>query len=154
MKMGLVLVRDTYNDDSTIGKLHLDGNFICDTLEDRCRNIKIKDKTAIPSGTYEVIIRYSNRFERELPALLEVPYFDGILIHPGNTSHDSSGCILVGDRDKHNPNFVGNSRNTFAVIFPMIQESLKKDRLFINIYGGFNREDFETAKRLGIKPND
>ena len=92
----------------TIGELFVDGRYVCDTLEDRCRpnGVKVKGKTAIPSGTYRIDMdtvspkfsRYSQykRIGGKLPRLVDVAMFDGILIHIGNTVADTDGCILVG----------------------------------------------------------
>jgi hypothetical protein len=92
----------------TIGKLYIDGEFFCDTLEDtdRDRNKngslndegegKVYGETAIPYGTYDVRLSMSPRFGRVLPELLNVPHFTGIRIHRGNTHHHTHGCILVG----------------------------------------------------------
>lgn len=97
----LLLKRIAYRDTYTIGKLYVDGVYFCDTLEDKVRNLnrepKIPGKTAIPAGKYKLIINTSARFKRLLPRLLDVPHFDGILIHRGNTPEDTSGCILVGE---------------------------------------------------------
>ena len=86
--------------DYTVGRLYVDGEFFCNTLEDVVRDLpkekKVYGKTAIPAGTYKVVYNWSPKFSRNLPRLLDVPYFDGILIHPGNTAVDSAGCILVG----------------------------------------------------------
>ena len=99
--MKLTLKRIAKRDSYTIGKLYLEGEYFCDTLEDRVRDLnrekKIPGETAIPAGRYDVIVNVSPRFKRELPRLLNVPHFDGILIHRGNTAKDSSGCILVGE---------------------------------------------------------
>ena len=85
----------------TIGKMYLDGAYFCDTLEDKVRDLvneaKVMHETAIPSGTYNVIVNLSPKFGRDLPRLENVPYFTGILIHRGNTDKDTSGCILVGE---------------------------------------------------------
>lgn len=84
----------------TVGRLYVDGKLYCNTLEDVVRDLdkeaKVPGKTAIPAGTYKVIFNWSPKFGRNLPRLLNVPHFDGILIHPGNTADDSAGCILVG----------------------------------------------------------
>jgi hypothetical protein len=95
--MELMLLREPSVDGCTIGKLSVDGGFECFTLEDVIRNgPKVADQTAIPPGRYRVVITMSNRFHRMLPELVNVPGFEGIRIHPGNTATDTSGCILVG----------------------------------------------------------
>lgn len=108
-------------DSSTIGELTIDGKFECYTLEDKERDVKIKCETAIPKGTYKVIINQSNRFKKLLPLVLNVPNFEGIRIHPGNTNHDTEGCILVGrTRSK---DFIGQSRKAFATLFAKMKEA-------------------------------
>ena len=93
----------------TIGKMYIDGKYFCDTIEDTDRGlrqdmqvteikrIKVMHETAIPAGTYKVIVNMSPAKGRLLPRLLDVPGFEGILIHRGNTAADSSGCIIVGE---------------------------------------------------------
>lgn len=97
----LLLVRIFKGEKYTIGKLYVDGEYFCDTLEDKVRNLPVEKKvmheTAIPAGEYEVRITYSPKFKRNLPLLLGVPYFTGIRIHRGNTPGDTFGCILVGE---------------------------------------------------------
>ena len=91
----------------TVGRLYMDGKLFCNTLEDKVADVnrngefdglerKVPGKTAIPYGTYKIFYGWSPRFGRNLPRLLNVTAFDGILIHPGNTAEDSAGCILVG----------------------------------------------------------
>ena len=104
---------------STIGELLVDGIFQCYTLEDTERPVKIKNETAIPKGTYKVIINKSNRFKRLLPLLLNVPNFEGVRIHSGNTNHDTEGCILVGQT--RGDNYVGQSRKAFEKLFKKMQ---------------------------------
>ena len=77
--------------------MYLDGRFGVLHLEDVVRQgEKVPGQTAIPEGIYTVQITFSNRFKRDLPLLLNVPNFEGIRIHPGNTDADTEGCILVG----------------------------------------------------------
>lgn len=99
--INLQLKRIALKKDYTIGRLFIDGEYFCDTLEDPVRDIakegKIYANTAIPKGTYQIILNRSPRFNRILPRLLAVPYFEGILIHRGNTAADTAGCILVGE---------------------------------------------------------
>jgi hypothetical protein len=109
MIMKLTLKRRFLGDDYTIGSLYIEGEYFCDTLEDvdrglvqsmplnEIRKIKIPHETAIPTGTYRVVVNLSPAKKRMLPRLLDVPGFSGILIHRGNTKSDSSGCILVGE---------------------------------------------------------
>lgn len=96
MNLEYKLCRTFSNNEYTIGKLYENGVYLCDTIEDIEREVKIKDKTAIPKGRYQVIVNMSNRFKRLLPLLLNVPGFDGIRIHNGVDETSSSGCIIVG----------------------------------------------------------
>jgi hypothetical protein len=89
----LQLCRQPAHDGAIIGRLAVDGVFICYTLEGVA--------TAIPAGTYRVAITASQRFQRHLPELLDVPGHLGIRIHPGNTAQDTHGCILVGTARSH-----------------------------------------------------
>lgn len=106
--MKLELKRRFLGESYTIGSLSIDGKKFCDTLEDRVRDLnknrvfdgdekKVYGETAIPYGTYDVVVDYSPKFKRELPRLQNVRHFEGILIHRGNTAEDSAGCILVGE---------------------------------------------------------
>ena len=110
--------KDTY----TIGKMYVDGVYECYTLEDVVRKgAKVYGQTAIATGTYNVIINHSNRFNRDLPLLENVPNFTGVRIHAGNTSAHTEGCILVGTTWS-GKDFIGNSRVAFNKLF----EKLKK----------------------------
>ena len=95
--MKLKLERFEYGSTFTIGRFYIDGIYHCFSLEDVVRQgAKIDGQTAIPVGTYNVIIDVSTRFGKQLPHVLDVPNFTGIRIHPGNTSKDTEGCILLG----------------------------------------------------------
>jgi len=138
--MLLTLKRSVFTDKSTIGDLAVDGQFEAFTLEDVARQKKIKHETCIPAGRYNVIINHSQRFNRDLPLLENVPNFDGIRIHPGNTDKDTSGCVLVGQTKSQD--FVGNSRVTFDALFAKIKAALDGgDKVEIEITGGFDQVD-------------
>lgn len=115
LKLKRIALKDTY----TIGKLYVNGTYFCDTIEDKVRDLnkdgdlndvgegKIPSLTAIPYGKYEITLKvqspkYSLKSNYSwcggyLPRLINVPHFDGILIHAGNTAGDSAGCIIVGE---------------------------------------------------------
>jgi hypothetical protein len=129
--MILELKRKIFTDDSTIGELSIDGEFVCFTLEDKVRDVKIQNVTAIPYGKYEVIINFSNRFQKYMPLLLNVPNYAGVRIHSGNKSTDTEGCILVGS--SKSLNFIGNSRTTYKSLFAKIKKASKTEKIYINV---------------------
>jgi len=124
------------NEKATIGELYIGENpqRQCYTLEDKVRpeGIKIPGETAIPPGRYEVIVTYSERFKREMPLLLDVPNFEGVRIHSGNTDADTEGCILVG-RIPVNNDCIGESRLAFGELFPLIDNARKNGKVYIEI---------------------
>ena len=95
--MEIKVKRTAFKQHYTIGKMYINGLFICDTLEDVVREdgVKVYGQTAIPKGKYSVKLTMSNRFKTILPLIENVPMFEGIRIH-GNTDADTHGCILVG----------------------------------------------------------
>ena len=93
--------RYIFTDKDTIGKLYVNDTYLCDTLEDTVRTLnskedKIAGQTAIPAGSYQTIITYSPKFKKDLPLLVNVPFFEGIRIHTGSSDKDTEGCILTG----------------------------------------------------------
>ena len=127
--MKLRLYRDTFTDESTIGELSVNGAFFCFTLEDRDRKLedggtKEYGKTCVPRGTYDVVIDFSQKYNKEMPHVLNVPQFEGIRIHPGNMAKDTEGCILVGATKSKD--FVGNSVVTFNNLMDLMNEAYAK----------------------------
>ena len=140
--MKLILKRIALRQTYTIGKLYIDDNYFCDTLEDTVRDInkdgkfdnrekKIKGKTAIPYGTYDVKWTYSPRFKKYTPQLMNVPQFEGIRIPAGNSSTDTEGCLLLGENKK--VGMVLNSRATINKFYPIIKEACSKGKVTIEI---------------------
>ena len=123
--MKLDVIRWSCGADCTIGELLVDGEHECWTLEDIVRpdGQKTPGETAIPYGTYNLVITFSNRFQRDLPLVEGVPNFTGIRIHPGNTAADTHGCLLVG-RGK-TASSVTESRLAFDALFPKIRNAIE-----------------------------
>lgn len=122
--------RSPSTDGCTLGKMFVDGMFECFTLEDTVREVpgepvsawKVQNQTAIPFGTYQVIVSHSAHFGKDLPLLVNVPGFDGVRIHSGNTAADTEGCILVGESEGASQ--IGASRAAFGILFPKIQAAI------------------------------
>lgn len=145
--MKLLLQRIYTCRDYTIGNLYINDKYFCDTLEDtdrgldqampieKIKQLKIKDKTAIPTGTYNILMnvvspKYSKRqyymdlCKGKVPRLTSVPGYDGVLIHVGNTAADTSGCILVGLNKAKGK--VLSSRIIFEKLYPILKEASNK----------------------------
>lgn len=144
--MQINIIRTYFSDACTIGELSIEGSeFRCYTLEDcdrrlssedsleHVKELKVYGKTAIPYGTYEVAITYSNRFKKFLPLLLNVKGFDGIRIHAGNTEEDTLGCVLVGEQKDVLNNRILNSRDAFNDFFKIIFDAAQFEKVFITI---------------------
>ncbi len=124
--MRLLLVRDTLLSTSTLGTLSVQS--FCQTLEDPDRQLeaqpeqKIAGATAIPRGIYQVRLDWSTRFKKVLPHLIDVPSFEGILIHSGNTPADTAGCILVGKERASvaGEPFITHSRETLEFLMQLL----------------------------------
>lgn len=145
--MKLVVERAWPKATYTIGRLFIDGERFYETLEDKdrmlfqddplsvIRRTKVVGETAIPRGTYEVrmdivspkygaVTWYKQLCGGRMPRLMNVPGFDGILIHPGNTALDTLGCILVGKNTKKGQ--LTSSRDTFKALYRMMDAAYKR----------------------------
>ena len=143
--MLITIDRAWKKDGYTISRLYVNGElFGCNTLEDTDRGLrqdmqleeikkkKVYGQTAIPRGSYECVYTYSNRFKKMLPLLKDVPGFDGIRIHSGNSAKDTEGCILVGLNLKKG--MVLNSREwTNKLVSKMKEAWNRKERVIIVI---------------------
>ena len=142
----LLLDRKYKNETYTIGNLYVDGEWFCNTLEDKDRGLsqtmpleeikkaKVYGETAIPTGRYEVrmdivspkyngVKWYKDNFGGRMPRLESVKGFSGILIHSGNTALDSNGCILVGMNKAKGK--VLDSRATFQKLWKILEQARK-----------------------------
>lgn len=155
--MELEVWRFSSQRDSTSGALFMIVNgkrkFLCYTLEDEHRDVKISGETRIPAGVYKLGLRkvggfherYSTRFSDIHRGMLEitgVPNFDYILIHCGNTDEHTAGCLLVGDTQENNleksNGFVGKSTQAYKRIYPLIAEALESDKEVTITYINFD----------------
>lgn len=150
IKVKRIALKNAY----TIGKLYINGVYQCDTLEDKVRDYnkdgdlndlneqKVYGETAIPYGKYEVTLKVqSPKYSKlatyswcngYLPRLLNVPHFDGILIHSGNVADHSCGCLLVGENKVVGK--VINSMATLKRIYPQLkQASDRGEKIWIAI---------------------
>jgi hypothetical protein len=124
--MEIKVVREQYRPGCTIGRMYLDGVFECFTLEDGIRTNKVYGETAIPAGSYPVIVNYSPRFKVSLPLIRNVPNFEGVRIHPGNTPANTLGCILVGRNWKQGTEEITASRLAFEPLKRKIVEAIAR----------------------------
>ena len=142
--MKLIVLRFSSQRDSTSGLLFLEGDlgleFLCYTLEDEARALKIKGETRIPAGIYQIKLRteggfhekYKKRFSaihKGMLHIINVPNFKWVLIHTGNTDEHTAGCLLVGDSQENNSiikdGFIGKSTNAYKRIYPNIAKAIK-----------------------------
>jgi len=134
--MKMKLVRNKGTAEFTEGKLYVDGEFECFTVEDAIRvGTKVYGKTAIPPGTYNIVMTPSNRFKKILPEIQNVPGFTGVRIHAGNDSGDTEGCIIVGAiNTSDNDDWVGSSVVAMKRLLPQIVDALAlKEKVTLEI---------------------
>jgi len=135
--MELINLRYNTETDYTDGIFYNNDKFRCYTIEDGPREEKVYGKTRIPDGTYEVTLRtegdfhnrylrrYGSNFHKGMLWIRDVPGFEYILIHVGNSPKDTAGCLLVGDEPIRNKAFISGSRNAYQDIYPEIAEALE-----------------------------
>ena len=157
--MDLEVLRISSQKDSTNGLLFdVTGGkrvFLCYTLEDEHREEKVAGETRIPEGTYKITLRkvggfhsrYTNKYGEMHKGMLwvrDVPGFEYILIHTGNTDEHTAGCLIVGDSQQNNAiksnGFVGSSTQAYKRIYPPIADALEKGEEVIITYVDFDKE--------------
>lgn len=130
--MTLELFRVELGTHRTFGKLSVNGTFVCYTLEDTVRPVKIPKETAIPAGRYRVVLNDSQRFKKRLPLLLAVPNFEGVRIHAGNTEADTEGCVLVGIT--RTADRIHDSRRALGLLMSHLEHATQKgEEIWITI---------------------
>ena len=142
--MTLDLYREVSTPQGTFGRLGINGEFVCWTLEDIVRaGPKIVHETAIPAGIYQVVITRSQRFEKMLPLVQNVPDFTAIRIHSGTTSADTSGCILVGL--KRDAQGVWHSKLAMEVLLPLLADALARgQQVWLTVHPAFPAGTFRA----------
>jgi hypothetical protein len=137
--MEIDVLRFNDGEDSTNGLLFINGKFECYTLEDEHRDSKVRGETRIPAGEYDIKLRkeggfhakYSKRFSDIHDGMLhivDVPGFEYILIHAGNTDEHTAGCLLVGDSQENNnlikDGFIGKSTQAYKRVYKKVIEAI------------------------------
>jgi hypothetical protein len=131
--MKINLRRFLFEDNTTLGMLHIDNVFECWTLEDLPRDQKIMHETAIPTGVYRIELTDKNKWGKIMPHVQNVPNFQGIYIHSGNTKEDTSGCILVADQ-LLNPSRNAGSKIAFDRLMVKLRKaSDDKEDIFLSV---------------------
>lgn len=140
--MELTLDRYYKTNDFTVGRMSIDGVFECYTLEDEHREVKVMHETRIPSGRYEIKLRtFGGHHERYkkfayhkgMLWLQDVPKFQHILIHIGNTDKDTSGCILVGRSVDLKKGFLSSSTIAYEAMYKKVLKGLEQGKVFITV---------------------
>lgn len=142
--MEILVDRFVSDEDTTISRVMVEGNFVCFGLEDEYRVEKVVGETRIPAGTYRVTLRtegghherYKERFSdihRGMLYIRDVPNFEWILIHCGNTDEDTAGCLLVGSQAITEPGSMSITSSTAAYrrFYPMVVDAAANDDLTI-----------------------
>ena len=129
--MQVLLTRNWKKPDYTIGRIFVNNAFFSNSMEptDRglrqdmplaeIKRLKIKNKTAIPTGTYKVMMTWSAKYQKKMPEIMKVPGFDGVRIHPGNYPKDTKGCVLPGENSVRG--MVVNSTKYFNQFVSMLE---------------------------------
>lgn len=142
--MKIVVDRFVSDEDTTISRIFVDGKFVCFGLEDEYRQEKIIGETRIPADAYTIALRteggfhikYKNRFPDIHQGMLHiqnVPGFEYILIHCGNTDEDTMGCLLVGSQADTTPGdmkIIGSTA-AYKILYPMVVNAAKMNKLSI-----------------------
>ena len=164
--MKLDVIRFQFGKDATNGVLFIDDVFECYTLEDQYQDVKVMHETCIPEGEYKIEYRTVGGFHTKYAArygsfhkgmlwIKEVPGFEYILIHTGNTDEHTSGCLIVGesqnDLDKGKDGFVGGSGDAYKKMYPKVRDALLNGEKVTIKYSNINTNN---APELSNKAQD
>ena len=155
--MKLEVVRFSSQSDSTIGAFYIDGKFQCYTIEDEYRAVKLQHETRITDGTYKIGLRKEGGFHEKYLAhkdikavhigmlqVLNVPGFEFILIHAGNSDDDTSGCLLLGNTANNNritSGLIGDSVTAYIDAYKKIIEAIKRVEPVTITYTSIEKHD-------------
>ena len=159
--MKLQVIRTQFGEDATNGLLYIDGVFECYFLEDEYRDVKVMHETCIPEGKYEIkfrdvggfhskyLARYGKEFHKGMLHVQNVPMFEYILLHQGNTDEHTSGCGIIGDTqqdlDVNFNGFVGSSKVAYKKMYPKVRDALlNKEKVTI---------EYSKINLVKTKPN-
>ncbi len=150
--MNIDLIRYSMASHSSLGMMLINGAFACYTLEDKAREVKVMGETCIPAGCYRMDLRteggQNQKYLKKFPDvhkgmlhLRDVPNFNYIHLHIGNTIGDTDGCILLGDKANNNTIIAGtisDSTNAYKRIYPRIAKAIAdgKEEVWITIADG------------------
>jgi len=142
--MKLKLHRFFIGEEYTVGNLYIDEEFLCNTMEDKVRDLnkdgdlndpgegKVYARTAIPYGIYDVELTMSPKFTRLLPLVKNVKHFTGIRIHRGNTAEDSAGCILPGE-NKVKGKVINSTEWEMRIVEKILEATKRGEKITLEI---------------------
>ena len=160
--MKINLVRTQMGKDATNGLLFINGIFECYTLEDQYQAKKVYGETCVPEGTYEITLRTVGGFHEHYKKkyswhkgmlwIRNIPEFEYVLFHLGNTDENTAGCVLVGntqqDLDVSKDGFIGSSGDAYKNFYPKVaKELLQGNKVTLEI----TQINFDPAEKINNK---
>lgn len=139
--MEILLERKIHNSNSTEGNLYVNNQWFANTIEDVIRakpgqwnkRFKVYAKTAIPYGRYPVLVTWSNKFQRRMIGIFNVPDFDGIRIHWGISELSSAGCVIISKKDIDAKHILVFDKKTTEDLIKIVEKAQLTEKVWINI---------------------